>query len=60
MITIFVIQLLGATIILACLMFVLLPASTIYITLIMYVTAAQAYRDGKTRLAQNATAPTPA
>jgi hypothetical protein len=60
MITIFVIQLLGATIILACLMFVLLPASTIYITLIMYVTAAQAYRDGKVKLAQNEPAPKPA
>lgn len=60
MITVFVIQLLGATVILACLMFVLLPASTIYITLIMYVTAAQAYRDGKEKLAQNELASKPA
>ena len=47
-------QILGATIILACLMFILIPVMTIYITLIMYVTIAQAYRDGKLKLAQKA------
>lgn len=53
----FVIQILGATIILACLMFVLLPLMTVYITLIMYVTIAQAYREGKVKLAQKEIAP---
>lgn len=52
-----VMQLLFVTIILACLAFILIPAMTIYITLIMYVTVAIAYRDGKSKLAQ--TEPTP-
>lgn len=47
------IQILAATVILACLLPILLPASTIYITLIMYVTVAQAYRDGKAKLGQD-------
>lgn len=47
-----VMQLLFVTIILACLAFILIPAMTIYITLIMYVTVAIAYRDGKSKLAQ--------
>ncbi|NWF65320.1 MAG: DUF4013 domain-containing protein [Chloroflexi bacterium] len=49
------IQILGLTIILACLLPILLPASTIYLLLIMYVSVAQAYRDGKVKLAQKET-----
>ena len=45
-------QILFVTVILACLVPILLPASTIYILLIMYVSIAQAYRDGKNKLAQ--------
>lgn len=52
-----VMQILFATIIFACIAFVLIPAMTIYITLIMYVTIAIAYRDGKTKLAQSELAP---
>ncbi len=48
-----VMQILIATLIFACLLFILIPAMTIYITLIMYVTSAIAYRDGKAKLAQN-------
>jgi hypothetical protein len=51
------IQLIGATIILSCLLFVLFPFMTIYITLIMYATIAQAYRDGKLKLSQQEVAP---
>ncbi len=47
-----VMQVLAATIIFACLMFIFIPAMTIYITLIMYATVAIAYRDGKAKLAQ--------
>jgi hypothetical protein len=50
----FVIQILFATLILACLVIVLLPAVTIYITIIMYVLGAMAYKDGKTKLEQPA------
>ena len=49
-----VMQLLFVTIILACLGFILIPAMTIYITLVMYVTVAQAYKVGKEKLAQAA------
>lgn len=52
-----VMQILAATLIFACLMFVLIPAMTIYLTLVMYVTIAIAYRDGKLKLAQSE--PTP-
>jgi hypothetical protein len=52
-----IIQILGITIILACLTFILLPLMTVYLTLIMYVTIAQAYRDGKVKLAQKEIAP---
>lgn len=45
-------QVLFVTVILACLVPILLPASTIYVLLIMYVSIAQAYRDGKAKLAQ--------
>lgn len=48
-----VMQILIATLIFACLLFILIPAMTIYITLIMYVTSAIAYRDGKVKLVQN-------
>ncbi len=44
-------QILFVTVILACLVPILLPASTIYILLVMYVSIAQAYRDGKAKLA---------
>lgn len=47
------IQVLMATLIFACLLPILLPAITIYITLIMYTSIAQAYRDGKAKLAQS-------
>ncbi|HNA89329.1 MAG TPA: DUF4013 domain-containing protein [Anaerolineales bacterium] len=47
---IFAVQLLAATIILACLVFILMPAITLYITLLMYVTAAIAYRGGVEKL----------
>jgi hypothetical protein len=50
----FAIQILFATLILACLVFVLLPAVTIYITIIMYVLGAMAYKDGKAKLEQPA------
>lgn len=48
----FVVQIIFATIILSCLVIVLLPAMTFYITLIMYVTGAVAYKDGKAKLAR--------
>jgi hypothetical protein len=47
----FAVQLIGATIILACLMPFLFPAITMYILLIMYTTVAQAYKVGKEKLA---------
>jgi hypothetical protein len=46
------IQILAATIILSCLLIVLIPASTIYLTLITYAVTAVAYREGKAKLAQ--------
>ena len=46
------IQILMVTVILACLLPIILPGTTIYIMIIMYVTIAQAYRDGKAKLAQ--------
>jgi hypothetical protein len=52
MIFMFAIQILSITIILSCLTFILLPFFMIYVTLIMYVTIAQAYRDGKLKLSQ--------
>ncbi|HRJ76109.1 MAG TPA: DUF4013 domain-containing protein, partial [Anaerolineales bacterium] len=48
----FAIQIIFATIILSCLLIVLMPAITFYITVIMYATAAVAYKDGKAKLAQ--------
>jgi hypothetical protein len=47
-------QIVIATVILACLLPILIPALTIYTVLILYVTVAQAYRDGKAKLLQNA------
>ncbi len=47
-----VMQLLFVTIIFACLAFIIIPAMTIYITLVMYVTMAIAYRNGKSKLTQ--------
>ena len=46
----FAIQIIFVTIILSCLLIVLMPAITIYITLIMYATGAIAYKDGKAKL----------
>src|SRR5690606_3400237 len=48
----FAIQILMVTVILSCLLIVLLPAITFYVTIIMYVTSAIAYKDGKAKLAQ--------
>ena len=48
----FAIQLIGATLIFACLLPFLLPAMMMYILLIMYTTIAQAYKGGKEKLAQ--------
>ena len=53
----FVIQILAITLIFACFMFILIPAMTIYLTLVMYVTNAIAYRDGKAKLAQSELTP---
>ena len=50
----FAFQIIAATLIFACLMPILLPAMTIYLTLVMYVTIAQAYRDGKAKLLEKA------
>jgi hypothetical protein len=46
------VQVLSATIILACLLPFLLPAITMYSALIMYTTIAQAYKAGKEKLSQ--------
>ncbi|MFN8398986.1 MAG: DUF4013 domain-containing protein [Anaerolineales bacterium] len=46
------VQILMVTVVLACLLPIVLPAITFYIYLIMYTTIAQAYRDGKAKLAQ--------
>lgn len=43
-------QILMMTVILACLLIFLMPAMTTYLTLIMYVTTAIAYRDGREKL----------
>ena len=47
-----VMQLLFVTIIFACLAFIIIPAMTIYLTLVMYATVAQAYKVGKEKLVQ--------
>jgi hypothetical protein len=47
-----VVQIIWTTLIFACLVPFLLPAVTMYITLIMYTTIAQAYKVGKEKLAQ--------
>jgi len=52
MVLVVVTQIIAATLIFACLMFIIIPAMTIYLTLIMYVTSAIAYRNGKDKLAQ--------
>lgn len=52
MILIFAVQIIFATIILSCLVIILFPAITFYLMLIMYVTGAIAYKDGKTKLTQ--------
>ncbi len=48
----FAVQIVMATLILSCLLIVLIPALTFYVTLIMYVTGAIAYKDGKEKLLQ--------
>jgi hypothetical protein len=48
----FAVQIIFATIILSCLLIIVLPAMTFYITLIMYATGAVAYKDGKAKLTQ--------
>lgn len=48
----FAVQIILVTIILSCLLIVLLPAIAFYITIIMYVTGAIAYKDGKAKLTQ--------
>jgi hypothetical protein len=45
------VQIIGATLIFACLLPFLLPATTMYILLILYTTIAQAYKVGKEKLA---------
>ncbi len=50
MILSFAMQILMMTLILACLLFILIPAMTIYLLLIMYTTTAVAYRDGREKL----------
>lgn len=49
----FALQIIMATIILSCLLFILMPALTTYLTIIMYVTIAQAYKVGKEKVSQN-------
>ena len=50
MILSFAMQILMMTLILACLLFILIPAMTIYLILIMYATTAVAYRDGREKV----------
>jgi hypothetical protein len=56
----FVFQILMATIILICLLPIFIPALTMYSTLIMYSTVAQAYKIGKDKLKQTEIIPTTA
>lgn len=46
----FAMQILMLTFILACLLIILIPAMTIYLSLVMYATSAIAYRDGREKL----------
>ena len=55
--TMFLIQFLTITFIFACLMIVVVPFVTIYVTLIMYVTIAIAYKDGKAKLTEKEMVP---
>ncbi len=57
MVLMFVFQIIMSTLILSCLMPILLPALTIYLTLIMYATIAQAYKVGKEKLSQKELVP---
>lgn len=54
------VQILMVTVVLACLLPIVLPAVAFYLYIIMYVTGAQAYRDGKVKLAQAGAAVTAA
>ncbi len=51
MILMFAIQIVYITLILACLIPFLLPATTLYLVLVMYAASAQAYKDGHNKLA---------
>jgi hypothetical protein len=55
MILMFAVQIIGATLIFACLVPLLLPALVIYGLLIMYTAGAQAYKNGRDKLAQSET-----
>ena len=48
----FIVQVAMITIVLICVLPFIMPAITFYITLVMYTAFAQAYKDGKDRLAQ--------
>jgi hypothetical protein len=48
----FIVQVATITIVLICVLPFIMPAITFYITLVMYTAFAQAYKDGKDRLAQ--------
>lgn len=52
MILMFAFQIIMATVILACLLPILLPALMMYLILVMYVTIAQAYKIGKEKLSE--------
>jgi hypothetical protein len=57
MILAIIIQITMVTIILACLLPILVPGITVYLTLIMYATIAQAYKVGKEKLTQEEIVP---
>jgi hypothetical protein len=52
MVLVIIMQLLIATVILSCLLIVFMPAMTAYLSILMYVMIAIAYREGKAKLAQ--------
>lgn len=54
---VFVMQILAATFILACLLVILIPGMTIYLTLLMYVINATAYRQGMIRISEKESSP---
>jgi hypothetical protein len=54
----FIVQIAIATLILICVLPFVMPAISMYITTVMYAAFAQAYKDGKDRIAQNSHATT--